>query len=79
KKAEVDAPADVMEENKIKSTDSTLTFTLPDQDPAEGALGVNERFIIGYSLSENGVPIEYREEGIVKEYQPRTEVVMKNL
>ncbi|MCR0523389.1 hypothetical protein MKC38_20930, partial [[Clostridium] innocuum] len=79
KKAEVDAPTDIMAENQIKATDSTLTFTLPDQDPPTGALGANERFIIGYSLSENGVPVEYREDDIVKEYEPKTEVTLKNL
>ncbi|MCR0207268.1 hypothetical protein MKC66_21370, partial [[Clostridium] innocuum] len=43
-----------------------------------GALGVNEKYIVGYSLSENGVPVEYREDDTVQEYKPQTPVIKKS-
>lgn len=78
KKAEVPAPKKAMAANMVSATDSTITFTLPSLDSG-GALGVNEKFIVGYSLSENGVPIEYRENDVVMEYKPNVEVTLKNL
>ncbi|MCR0207274.1 hypothetical protein MKC66_21410, partial [[Clostridium] innocuum] len=76
KKAEVPAPKKMMATNMVSATDSTISFTLPEQDtPTEsGALGVNEKYIVGYSLSENGVPVEYREDDTVQEYKPQTPV-----
>ncbi|MCR0579436.1 hypothetical protein MKC54_21300 [[Clostridium] innocuum] len=72
KKAEVSAPVNMIIKNKATSTDSSITVELPLQDESEGALGNNEKFIIGYSLSKNGVPVEYREAGKVVEYEPST-------
>ncbi|MFR5527095.1 MAG: hypothetical protein ACLTJG_19615, partial [[Clostridium] innocuum] len=79
KKAEVKAPKKTTPSNMVSATDSTFTFTLPSQDTAGSGLGVDEKFIVGYSLSENGVPVEYREDGIVQTYTPNTEITLKNL
>ncbi|MCR0350722.1 hypothetical protein MKA46_21320, partial [[Clostridium] innocuum] len=79
KKAEVPAPKKMMASNMVSATDSTISFTLPEQDTPTGALGVDERYIVGYSLSENGVPVEYREDDTVQEYKPQTPVTLKNL
>lgn len=77
KKAEVSAPINMMVQNKTTTTDSSIIVELPMQDESEGALGNNEKFIIGYSLSENGVPVEYRETGSVMEYEPSSSMTTR--
>lgn len=79
KKAEVHAPINRINESKSGPIDDTkITITFPNLDSPEGALGINETFILGYSTSEGGVPIEYREGKDVVFFNPSKTVEVKN-
>lgn len=70
KKAEVTAPLNALStDTSAAISDTKLQLQLPKADKATG-LGLTEKFIVGYSLTEGGVPIEYREEGKVVTYYP---------
>ena len=79
KKAEVHAPINGIDEITSGAIDDTkITITFPDLDTPEGALGINETFILGYSTTKGGVPIEYREDGNVVSFEPSKTVNVKN-
>lgn len=70
KKAEVKAPLNGLStDTSAAINDTSLKLQLPKADTATG-LGLTEKFIVGYSLTEGGVPIEYREDGKVVTYYP---------
>lgn len=43
--------------------DTSVQLKLPGLDNPVDGLSVNEKYIIGYSLTKGGVPVEYREDG----------------
>lgn len=55
----------------------TIHFTTPKQNTPDGTLSDREKFIIGYSLTKNGVPIEYSENSVVKVFEPEKEYDLK--
>lgn len=77
-KAEVEAPINSINSNLSKALDDTsVQLQLPELDAPNGALGVNETYIIGYSLTEGGVPVEYREDGNVVKFEENQSVTLK--
>lgn len=76
KKATVDPPGKKFSPLQMLSTAYTIQLTTPAQDAQDGALSMEEKFIIGYSLTENGVPIEYSEDSNVKIFEPNTEYTL---
>lgn len=76
-KAEVHAPYNAISENlsQVKS-DTSVELYLPKLDQAEDGLSVSEKYIIGYSLTEGGVPVEYREDGNVVKYEADQSVIL---
>lgn len=77
-KAEVEAPINSINSNLSKALDDTsVQLQLPELDAPNGALGVNETYIIGYSLTEGGVPVEYRENGNVVKFEEKQLVTLK--
>lgn len=62
KKAEVHAPYNALStDTSVAVSDTEIEVEFPALDNADGALGKSEKFILGYSKTEGGVPIEYRE------------------
>ena len=53
----------------ITHSDNTVSYTHLDVYKRQGqGLSKSEQFILGYSTSKNGVPVEYREEGAVRTF-----------
>lgn len=71
KKAEVIAPLNALStDTSAAISDTQLMLQLPTADKATG-LSLTEKFIVGYSLTEGGVPVEYRDEdGKVVTFDP---------
>lgn len=58
-------------------SNTEVELQLPALDAPQGAVGKNESYIIGYSLTPGGVPIEYREDGKVVKYKAEATPVLK--
>ncbi|WP_416327496.1 ZmpA/ZmpB/ZmpC family metallo-endopeptidase-related protein [[Eubacterium] hominis] len=56
--------------------DTSVQLKLPGLDNPVDGLSVNEKYIIGYSLTKGGVPVEYREDGNVVKYEADQSVIL---
>lgn len=73
KKAEIHAPYNGLStDTSVPASDTELELDFPKQDQAGSGLSKSEKFIVGYSLTAGGVPIEYRENGKVVEFTPES-------
>lgn len=78
KKAEVHAPYGIIDSDASKVlSDTMIEVKLPPLDAQEGALSRSERYILGYSTSKGGVPVEYREDEKVVEFEEDKNYTLK--
>lgn len=69
KKRTVNAPsASIISDESEVLSDTTIQLKFPDIGNATG-LSKSEQFILGYSTSKKGVPVEYREAGAVRVFE----------
>lgn len=71
-KAESDIPTDNATLDTDKTTYNGVTLKMPTNTD-------NRRYIVGYSASSTGVPIEYQEDGVVVHFEQGSTHVIKGL
>lgn len=78
KKAEVHAPYKSIKKDASKVlSDTTISVRLPQLDAEGDGLSRTEQYILGYSTSEGGVPVEYREDEQVVKFDEDTTKTLK--